>query len=132
MKTFRIHYRLNSENQTIDIESKSAQTARENFLGRFDEGDEQPIVKKIKVVTLDLIASLSRRQKQIYAFVVEYVARSDESPTWQEIADGLEFKSKDQAFNCAKPLFKRGILGKSESASRSIKVLIQQNESETV
>lgn len=66
---------------------------------------------------------LPRRQKEILAFVVEYIAQSGQSPTWREIADGLQFKTKDQAFNCAKPLFKRGILSKSENASRSIVVV---------
>lgn len=72
--------------------------------------------------------SLSRRQKQIYAFVVEYIATSGQSPMWKEIAYGLEFKTKDQAWNCAQPLFARGILGKNENASRSIIVLVQPGE----
>ena len=69
--------------------------------------------------------TLPRRQNDIYDWVYRYIQWCGRSPTWQEIADGLDFKSKDQAWNCAKPLFTRGILGKNENTSRSIVVLVQ-------
>ena len=50
MKTFRIHYRLNGENQTIDLPSDNSTTASNKFLGRFSEGERRPVIKKIKIL----------------------------------------------------------------------------------
>lgn len=50
MITFRIHFTLRTEPNTFDIESKSSDRARREFLGRFDKDVPQPIIKKIKVV----------------------------------------------------------------------------------
>ena len=125
MSYFRIHYVLNDEHQTIDIEKKSAKLAREHFLGRFEDGEPKPMIKKIKVVISEKTDNLPRRQKQIYEFVTAFISEHGHSPTWQEIADPLEFGSKDEAYNCAKPLFRLKILGKKPNAKRSIEVLIQ-------
>ena len=50
MTTFRIHYTIRTEPKTFDIESKSANKARQQFIGLFDEDSPQPIIKKIKVL----------------------------------------------------------------------------------
>ena len=125
MKTFRIHYRLNGENQTIDFPNcDNSTTASNKFLGRFSEGERRPVIKKIKILASEPTDNLPRRQSQIYEFIVSYFKLHGLAPTWQEIADGAGFKTKDQAFNCGKPLFRLGILGKSGPSNRSIQILI--------
>lgn len=67
--------------------------------------------------------ALTRRQKQLYDFVSEFVDRNGYSPSFQEIGDGLGLSSLATVHKHISNLEEKGLLKRGANRSRSIDLL---------
>jgi repressor LexA len=67
--------------------------------------------------------ALTRRQKQLYDFVSEFVDRNGYSPSYQEIGDGLGLSSLATVHKHISNLEEKGLLKRGANRSRSIDLL---------
>lgn len=67
--------------------------------------------------------ALTRRQKQLYDFVSEFVERNGYSPSYQEIGDGLGLSSLATVHKHISNLEEKGLLKRGANRSRSIDLL---------
>jgi repressor LexA len=67
--------------------------------------------------------ALTRRQKQLYDFVSEFVERNGYSPSYQEIGDGMGLSSLATVHKHISNLENKGLLKRGANRSRSIDLL---------
>jgi repressor LexA len=67
--------------------------------------------------------SVTRRQKEVLDFISSFVQRNGYSPSFEEIARGLELKSLATVHKHITNLQKKGLLQRAHNRSRSIDVL---------
>lgn len=67
--------------------------------------------------------ALTRRQKQVYDFIADFVARHGYSPSFEEIGQGLGLSSLATVHKHISNLEKKGLLKRDYNRSRSIDVL---------
>jgi repressor LexA len=67
--------------------------------------------------------SLTRRQKEVLDFISGFVQRNGYSPSFEEIAHGLDLKSLATVHKHITNLQKKGLLHRAHNRSRSIDVL---------
>jgi repressor LexA len=67
--------------------------------------------------------ALTKRQKQVYDFIADFVARNGYSPSFEEIGQGMELSSLATVHKHISNLEKKGLLKRDYNRSRSIDVL---------
>lgn len=67
--------------------------------------------------------ALTRRQKQVLDFLVSFINRHGYSPSYEEIADGLELTSLATVHKHLHTLERKGFIRRSYNQSRSIEVM---------
>lgn len=67
--------------------------------------------------------SLTPRQKEVYDFIVTYIALHGTTPTMVQIAEACAMKSRSQAHRCIVALEERGWLQRGGARKRSIMLL---------
>lgn len=73
--------------------------------------------------------AITRRQKDVLDFIREFVDRCGYSPSFEEIARGLELNSLATVHKHISNLEKKGLLQRGHNRSRSIDVLPEQSRS---
>lgn len=69
---------------------------------------------------------MTRRQKQVYDFILSYVEQHQISPTMQEIADHLGIKNRSNVHAFLKKMEEHGLVRKSKTKlSRSIEIVTE-------
>lgn len=66
---------------------------------------------------------MTRRQKQCYDYIVEYIANNGYAPTFDEIQNHMAHKAKSASFLLVKRLIKRGKLKKTNHIARGIEIV---------
>jgi repressor LexA len=67
--------------------------------------------------------AITRRQRQVYDFISEFVQRNGYSPSFEEIGQGLELSSLATVHKHISNLEKKGLLTRDYNRSRSIDLL---------
>ena len=67
--------------------------------------------------------ALTKRQKQVYDFIADFVARNGYSPSFEEIGQGMELSSLATVHKHVSNLEKKGLLKRDYNRSRSIDIL---------
>jgi repressor LexA len=67
--------------------------------------------------------ALTRRQKQVYDYIADFVQRNGYSPSFEEIGDGMGLSSLATVHKHISNLEKKGLLKRDYNKSRSIDVL---------
>ena len=67
--------------------------------------------------------ALTKRQRQVYDFIAEFVAREGYSPSFEEIGDGLGLSSLATVHKHISNLEEKGLLRRDFNRSRSIDLL---------
>lgn len=67
--------------------------------------------------------ALTKRQKQVYDFIAEFVARNGYSPSFEEIGQGMDLSSLATVHKHVSNLEKKGLLKRAYNRSRSIDIL---------
>jgi repressor LexA len=67
--------------------------------------------------------ALTRRQKQVFDFLVEFINRNGYSPSFEEIGDGLGVSSLATVHKHMQTLEKKGFIRRSYNQSRSVEVV---------
>ena len=67
--------------------------------------------------------ALTKRQKQVYDFIADFVARNGYSPSFEEIGKGMELSSLATVHKHISNLEKKGLLKRDYNRSRSIDIL---------
>jgi repressor LexA len=67
--------------------------------------------------------ALTKRQKQVYDFIADFVARHGYSPSFEEIGQGMDLSSLATVHKHITNLEKKGLLKRDYNRSRSIDVL---------
>src|SRR5436305_11640605 len=67
--------------------------------------------------------AITRRQRQIYAFISEFVQTHQYSPSYEEIAHGMQLNSLATVHKHISNLEKKGLLTRDYNRSRSIDLL---------
>jgi len=67
--------------------------------------------------------ALTKRQKQVYDFIADFVSRNGYSPSFEEIGQGMELSSLATVHKHISNLEKKGLLKRDYNRSRSIDVL---------
>jgi repressor LexA len=67
--------------------------------------------------------ALTKRQKQVYDFIADFVARNGYSPSFEEIGQGMKLSSLATVHKHISNLEKKGLLRRDYNRSRSIDVL---------
>ncbi len=67
--------------------------------------------------------ALTKRQKQVYDFIADFLARNGYSPSFEEIGQGMELSSLATVHKHISNLEKKGLLKRDYNRSRSIDVL---------
>jgi repressor LexA len=67
--------------------------------------------------------ALTKRQKQVYDFIAEFVARNGYSPSFEEIGQGMKLSSLATVHKHVSNLEKKGLLKRDYNRSRSIDIL---------
>ncbi len=75
--------------------------------------------------------AITRRQKDVLDFIREFVERCGYSPSFEEIARGLELNSLATVHKHISNLEKKGLLQRGHNRSRSIDILPEQSRSVT-
>jgi hypothetical protein len=69
------------------------------------------------------ISGLTRRQRDVLAFIARYQAAESCAPNLQEIADGVGLRSKSQAHALVKRLAERGAVTFRPGVRRSVRIV---------
>lgn len=79
---------------------------------------------------------MTKRQKEVYDFIVEYVTENLYAPTVREIGKAVGLKSTSSVYTHLKNLQKQGVISMKESEPRTIKLasymLVKQPEQENI
>ncbi len=67
--------------------------------------------------------AITRRQRQVYDFIAEFVQKNQYSPSFEEIGDGLGLSSLATVHKHITNLEKKGLLNRDYNRSRSIDLL---------
>src|SRR5258708_14144847 len=67
--------------------------------------------------------AITRRQRQVYDFISEFVQKNGYSPSFEEIGQGLELSSLATVHKHISNLEKKGLLTRDYNRSRSIDLL---------
>jgi repressor LexA len=67
--------------------------------------------------------ALTRRQKQVFDFLVEFINRNGYSPSFEEIGDGLGLSSLATVHKHMQTLERKGFIRRSYNQSRSVEVV---------
>jgi len=67
--------------------------------------------------------SITKRQRQVYDFIADFVQRNNFTPSFQEIGDGLGLSSLATVHKHITNLEKKGLLNRDYNRSRSIDLL---------
>ena len=67
--------------------------------------------------------AITKRQRQVYDFISEFVQRNNYTPSFQEIGDGLGLSSLATVHKHISNLEKKGLLSRDYNRSRSIDLL---------
>src|SRR5690242_9364911 len=67
--------------------------------------------------------AITRRQRQVYDFISEFVQKNGYSPSFEEIGEGLELSSLATVHKHISNLEKKGLLTRDYNRSRSIDLL---------
>jgi repressor LexA len=67
--------------------------------------------------------AITKRQRQVYDFIAEFVQRNNYTPSFQEIGDGLGLSSLATVHKHITNLEKKGLLNRDYNRSRSIDLL---------
>ncbi len=67
--------------------------------------------------------AITKRQRQVYDFISEFVQRNNYTPSYQEIGDGLGLSSLATVHKHITNLEKKGLLSRDYNRSRSIDLL---------
>src|SRR5213594_1629775 len=67
--------------------------------------------------------AITKRQRQVYDFIAEFVQRNNYTPSFQEIGDGLGLSSLATVHKHITNLEKKGLLSRDYNRSRSIDLL---------
>ena len=67
--------------------------------------------------------ALTRRQRQIYDYIADFVSRNGYSPSFEEIGDGMGLSSLATVHKHISNLEKKGLLKRDYNRSRSIDIL---------
>ena len=67
--------------------------------------------------------AITKRQRQVYDFLQEFIQRNGYSPSFEEIGDGLGLSSLATVHKHISNLEKKGLLKRDYNRSRSIDVL---------
>src|ERR1051326_5683544 len=67
--------------------------------------------------------AITRRQRQVYDFISEFVQKNQYSPSFEEIGDGLGLSSLATVHKHVTNLEKKGLLTRDYNCSRSIDLL---------
>jgi repressor LexA len=67
--------------------------------------------------------AITKRQRQVYDFIAEFVQRNQFTPSYQEIGDGLRLSSLATVHKHITNLEKKGLLNRDYNRSRSIDLL---------
>ena len=70
-----------------------------------------------------LLMAITKRQRQVYDFIAEFVQRNQYTPSYQEIGDGLGLSSLATVHKHISNLEKKGLLNRDYNRSRSIDLL---------
>ncbi len=73
--------------------------------------------------------SVTRRQREVLDFIISFVQRNGYSPSYEEIARGLELRSLATVHKHISNLQKKGLLQRSHNRSRSIDIVPQRSKS---
>jgi SOS-response transcriptional repressor LexA len=76
--------------------------------------------------------AITRRQKQVYDFISEFVGRNGYSPSFEEIGGGLGLSSLATVHKHISNLEKKGLLRRDYNRSRSIDVIAPKGASDAV
>lgn len=71
-----------------------------------------------------MTAKLTKKQKQIVDFIVEFMKANDYSPTYREIMTGLGLSSVSAVAEHVDNLVAKGVLKKTPGAARSLEVAL--------
>jgi repressor LexA len=67
--------------------------------------------------------AITKRQREVYDFIAEFVERNNYTPSYQEIGDGLGLNSLATVHKHISNLEKKGLLSRDYNRSRSIDLL---------
>jgi repressor LexA len=67
--------------------------------------------------------AITKRQRQVYDFIAEFVQRNNYTPSYQEIGDGLGLSSLATVHKHISNLERKGLLNRDYNRSRSIDLL---------
>src|ERR1043166_8915089 len=67
--------------------------------------------------------AITKRQREVYDFLAEFVERNNYTPSYQEIGDGLGLSSLATVHKHISNLEKKGLLSRDYNRSRSIDLL---------
>ena len=67
--------------------------------------------------------AITKRQRQVYDFISEFVQRNGYSPSFEEIGEGLDLSSLATVHKHISNLEKKGLLTRDYNRSRSIDLL---------
>ena len=67
--------------------------------------------------------AITKRQRQVYDFIADFVQRNNYTPSFQEIGDGLGLSSLATVHKHISNLEKKGLLNRDYNRSRSIDLL---------
>src|SRR5262250_1618516 len=67
--------------------------------------------------------AITKRQRQVYDFIADFVQRNNYTPSYQEIGDGLGLNSLATVHKHISNLEKKGLLSRDYNRSRSIDLL---------
>lgn len=67
--------------------------------------------------------AITKRQRQVYDFIADFVQRNNFNPSYQEIGDGLGLSSLATVHKHVTNLEKKGLLNRDHNRSRSIDLL---------
>jgi repressor LexA len=67
--------------------------------------------------------AITKRQRQVYDFIADFVQRNNYTPSYQEIGDGLELSSLATVHKHITNLEKKGLLSRDYNCSRSLVLL---------
>jgi repressor LexA len=71
----------------------------------------------------EIIMALTRRQKQVFDFLVSFINRNGYSPSFEEIGAGLELSSLATVHKHMQTLEKKGFIRRGYNQSRSVEVV---------
>src|SRR5215831_896109 len=89
---------------------------------RFDETQELPLDIRFYFAQNSPMA-ITKRQRQVYDFISDFVQRNSYSPSFEEIAQGLQLNSLATVHKHITNLERKGLLTRDYNRSRSIDLL---------